>query len=870
MASPPQPGTDRARAETFTGVGRRRESSARVRIGDRLARWCITAGGLLTIAAVALVCGFLVWVVMPLFLGADVENRGGLAIDTSSRRPLHQELDPYGQVLLEVDAEGEARLLALGDGRPVDSVALLPDGGRLAAVTAHGGRIAFAAGDGAVQMARLGVDVIQVPLDRAPAAVRDLAPGQGMRHEQAWYERAQENYRRTTLRHDPQPAVRLPGGAVRALDFAADDGTTTVAAVTADGVLHLRAIERRVNPFTDELETDERGSDIALSALRVAGSMPPDRLPDRVFVAGAGDNVYLVWDDGRLLRLDTRDLEEPALAEDVDLLDDGGRILAAEFQIGRNTLLVGDDRGRVRCWFRTKPPAARGADGSELDCVHRLQATGAPVLSLASSQRSRLFAIGHRDGTVALAHATSERLLTTVRLPIEDPVLGLALGPKEDLLVARTADALHVYTVDPGHPEFTLATAITPIWYEGYAGPEHVWQATGASDDFEPKFGLWPLIFGTLKATLYCLLFGVPIALLAAIYTSEFLHPRRRARIKPLVESMASLPSVVLGFLAALVFAPVVEAWLPTMLAAFVTVPLCWILGGQLVQALPSSLRLRCEERRLWGIGLAIPVGLLLGDVAGRAAEGLMFGGDFQAWLAAPTTAPDAAGSAFGGWFVALLPFAALAAAVAVGRTRWLAARAAGGALRLGAGTALALALTVLGAAVITATGLDLRGSLVDTYVQRNALVVGFVMGFAVVPIIYTIAEDALVAVPEHLRAASLGAGATPWQTAVRIVLPTAMSGIFSAVMVGLGRAVGETMVVLMAAGNTPVLELNPFNGFRTLSANIAVELPEAVRDSTHYRMLYLAALVLFAMTFALNTVAELVRQRFRRRAFQL
>ena len=77
-------------------------------------------------------------------------------------------------------------------------------------------------------------------------------------------------------------------------------------------------------------------------------------------------------------------------------------------------------------------------------------------------------------------------------------------------------------------------------------------------------------------------------------------------------------------------------------------------------------------------------------------------------------------------------------------------------------------------------------------------------------------------------------------------------------------------MIVLMAAGNTPVLELNPFNGFRTLSANIAVELPEAVRDSTHYRMLYLAALVLFAFTFALNTVAELVRQRFRKRAFQL
>ena len=104
----------------------------------------------------------------------------------------------------------------------------------------------------------------------------------------------------------------------------------------------------------------------------------------------------------------------------------------------------------------------------------------------------------------------------------------------------------------------------------------------------------------------------------------------------------------------------------------------------------------------------------------------------------------------------------------------------------------------------------------------------------------------------------------------MNVILPTAMSGLFSALMIGLGRAVGETMVVLMAAGNTPVLEWNVFNGFRTLSANIAVELPEAVRNSTHYRTLFLSALVLFVMTFVINTFAEIVRIRFRRRAREL
>ncbi len=91
-------------------------------------------------------------------------------------------------------------------------------------------------------------------------------------------------------------------------------------------------------------------------------------------------------------------------------------------------------------------------------------------------------------------------------------------------------------------------------------------------------------------------------------------------------------------------------------------------------------------------------------------------------------------------------------------------------------------------------------------------------------------------------RSASLGAGATPWQTAVRVIIPTAMSGLFSAVMVGLGRAVGETMIVLMAAGNTPIMDWNIFNGFQTLSASIATELPEAVQGSAHYRTLFVAA----------------------------
>jgi len=124
--------------------------------------------------------------------------------------------------------------------------------------------------------------------------------------------------------------------------------------------------------------------------------------------------------------------------------------------------------------------------------------------------------------------------------------------------------------------------------------------------------------------------------------------------------------------------------------------------------------------------------------------------------------------------------------------------------------------------------------------------------------------------VPPNLVAGSLALGADRWQTVTRVVLPTASPGIFSAIMIGFGRAVGETMIVLMATGNTPIMDWNPFNGFRTLSANIAVEIPEAPHGSTLYRTLFLAGLLLFVVTFVINTVAELVRQRLRERYSQL
>jgi phosphate transport system permease protein len=578
-------------------------------------------------------------------------------------------------------------------------------------------------------------------------------------------------------------------------------------------------------------------------------------------------------------RYDLRDFERPVFMDETPLLDGPGlTITACRYLLGRSTLLVGDSSGRVRAWFpvNVEQQAGDARSRTQLVAAHAFPGNGVAVTALATSQRTRMFAAGYADGAVRLFHVTSGKKLGEERLSgWTAPVAALTITPKDDGLVAVAGGQLARWRMDPGHPEATLGALFGPVWYEGAARPAHVWQSSSGTDDFEPKFGLMPLIFGTVKATVFSLLFGVPIALLAAIFTSEFLHPRARTVVKPLVEMMASLPSVVLGFLAALVFAPIVAGALPAILAAFVLVPAMFLAGAYLWQLAPARLTLLAAHWRLPLMFLTVPAGLLLASISGPAIERLCFAGDIMRWL------DGQVGGATGGCAALLYPVAALltAWAFSVAVNPWLRRRsrswsrgrcATADAFRFLAAAALTLPVAAVLGAGLAGLGFDPRGSVVGTYVQRNALVVGFVMGFAIIPIIYTLAEDALAAVPDHLRSASLGAGATPWQTAMRIVIPTAMSGLFSAVMIGLGRAVGETMIVLMAAGNTPIMEWNPFNGFRTLSANIAVELPEAVRNSTHYRTLFLAALVLFVMTFVLNTVAETVRQRYRRKAVEL
>ncbi len=861
--------------QVFTGRKRARRPKKSVLIADRAARWTIALGGIGSIVAVSMVGLFLFYVVIPLFLPPNLDEQSVVNAGGAPARVVHASLDEYATSAWTLHRDGSIWVRRLSDGQVIKRIEI-PDAGALTcwSFSIDDDQCAFGYADGSVRLGTVGYATTFVADSAVPAEYQDLAVGEIVSFRSGTLQRTPEQqFRYLELAVEIQEPVALSASPVVLVDQSVGNSGPILAALDGADVMHVRRLRTRKNLLTGVVTVTTRGESLDLGT---GGLMNADGIaPAHLLLTGLGDNAMLAWSDGRLVRVDTSDPDAPRLAGEVDLVpEDGHRLTAISFQIGKASLVTGDDLGRVRVWFRVKDSRRQDGDGTSLELAHDLPGIESVATSLTASARTRMVAAGFADGTAALYHITSDQRLAAVTVS-DEPVAVLALSPRDDVMLTLVDTTAKIWRIDAPHPETSWASLVRPVWYEGYGEPAHVWQSSAATDSFEPKYGLVPLIFGTIKATFYSLLIGLPLAWFAAIYTSEFLHARAKARIKPTIELMASLPSVVLGFLAALVFAPFLETLVPQTLASFVTLPFCFLLGAYLWQLLPREAALRLASFKLPAMFLALPAGLYLAAVLGPALERTIFAGDMVAWL------DGQVGTGTGAWLLVLLPISGLVVFVFNSQVvdtwlrksghRW--SRLQFGLVDLSrflASTAAAVTLAWLLSGLLSTAGLDPRGSFVDTYVQRNALVVGVVMGFAIIPIIYTISEDALSAVPNHLRAASLGAGATPWQTAIRVIIPPATSGLFSAMMIGLGRAVGETMIVLMAAGNTPVMEWNIFNGFRTLSANIAVELPEAVQNSTHYRTLFLAALTLFLMTFVLNTAAEAVRIRFRKKSLEL
>lgn len=723
------------------------------RLTDQLARWSISAGGVSVIVTICLIFFYLLYEVAPLFSPAELENRQQYA--SPAQAPVKfAYIEEQGKVGLVVQADGVARFfdrksgIVMGEQRltqaPLTQVVAPDLASHKLALVDETGKVLIAKHDYHSAFSDEGKSSI-TPEWRFPLG---------------------------------ESAIDLGKGPLVAFTFRDSDSELVLVGISADNQAVLKRYSRVQSFLTGETELQEEA---------VVNLPQPSASVEQAFLSSDGRWLFLLENYLQIEIFDLRATSETGMRHSVvSVLHDGAsRITTATQLLGGTSLMLGDDKGMVSQWFMVNNVEH---NRPELTLIRTFEAAASAITSLQAEQRRKSFVVGAADGTLGLFHSTAEREVFSDQLA-DQGIDWLAMSPRGNALILSAGGQIQAFDVHNEHPEVSISSLWSEVWYERYDEPQFTWQSSSASNDFEPKFSLMPLTFGTLKASLYAMLVAVPLAIFGAIYTAYFMAPALRTKVKPAIELMGALPTVILGFLAGLWLAPIVESYLPGIFAVCVFTPLATMAASWLWTLIPLEYRSRVPEG--WVPLLLIPVVLLSCYVSFALSipmEDQWFNGDMRGWL--------------------------------------------------------------------EAQGID--------FDQRNALIVGIAMGFAVIPIVFSIAEDAIFAVPKALSFGSLALGATPWQTLVRVVLPTASPGIFSGLMIGLGRAVGETMIVLMAAGNTPIMDLNIFEGLRTLSANVAVEMPEAEVDSTHFRILFLSGLVLFVVTFLLNTTAEVVRQRLR------
>lgn len=719
---------------------------ARRFLKDRVARWGVAAAGVGVILTILLIFFYLLYQVMPLFAGVSIAP---VASYRSSAGAIFVSLDAQADIAMAAQTSGGLVFFATRSGVPLHNDSLpLPAGSAVEQiVTDAGGSGLMAAGlsngdvvlfDQGYQFAGTGIaPAVRYPLGRRSFAMTDA----------------------------PAPLTAL----------AISDGERQLLVVgSVDNQLVLTVFAKS-NHLLAEAVASESAS-VMLPA--VTGAIKQLLIdPEQAW-------LYVYSDSNRLTVIDIRDIDHPCVQETLALTAPGVTVTDMVFLSGGISVLVGDSQGTITQWFM-----ARSDNGPAFRPVRSFRIGDDPVDKIVSERGRRGFLAADINGVVGLFHTTSSRTLLSEPLARGQIDL-MAISPRGDYLLLVSAGKTQLFAVDNPHPEISWSALWGKVWYESYPGADYVWQSSAGNSDVEAKLSLVPLTFGTLKAAFYTMLLAAPLAIGAAIYTGYFMAPALRRKVKPVIELMAALPTVILGFMAAVWLAPLIESRLTGILALFLVVPAGILLFALCWDRLPFAHRFREGVQVILLVPVVLASGMLA-MVLGEQLEAWLFAGDMSLWLTV----------AWG------IPFD-----------------------------------------------------------QRNALVVGLVMGFAVIPTIFSMAEEAIFSVPRHLTTGSLALGATPWQTLTRVVMLSASSGIFAAVMIGMGRAVGETMILLMATGNTPITEVSIFQGMRTLAASIAVEMPEADVGSTHYRLLFLAALVLFVFTFVVNGVVDLVRYRLRRK----
>lgn len=703
----------------------------RIHFFDRGAHWLITLGGIGVILCMVVMIVLMVKVAWPLFQDAEttVQNK----MEGTDRDVVAFSFDDYFENAYFIDRSGALRVHRLKGGELVFEKELRQQGEIVHAHANPDHRITLVWDDGTVTL-----EAIFFRSEFEPGGERSIQ-----------------------VSH--QTMATFEGASTNAALAIADASRRVLVQQTSQG-LEIR------------LETEEEDLFGDVDVVSISDVIVEPKITDFA-LNDSGDELVIATETGYLSLWQIRQSGAKEKARTAV----GEPVRHVAYLYGDVSLAVATDAD-LSVWFTVNKVLTR---------IRTLSDEWAGALELIPSRRDKSVLALLSDGHVEQFHSTTGR--SVLRVDGEVPIRAFMLNYQGLGVMTRDLKDQYVFwELDNPHPDVSFSTLWLPVWYEGYPEPVFTWQSSASTDDFEPKTSLVPLLFGSLKGTIYSLIFALPIAILGAIYTSYLMDPRWKRLVKPAIELMAAIPTVVIGFLAALWLAPRFENHVPAVFLSLLLIPAVVMIGMIGFRYFFGRPRIGYEFYRILPL---VGVGFLLSVVFGGWLQEWIFAGDFRLW-----------------YFETF------------------------------------------------AQGVD----------QRNCVVIAFALGFAVIPIIFTISEDALSNVPAHITAASLALGATPWQTLWRVVLPMASPGIFAAAMIGFGRAVGETMIVLMATGNTPILDWSIFNGMRTLSANIAVEIPEAPVNGSLYRILFLTALLLFVLTFVVNTAAEFVRHRLNKKYSQV
>ena len=723
---------------------------------DIVARRVVEFGGISVIAAIALIFLFLLSVVYPLFGQPSIQEIGQYQTPGNDQPTLYLAIEEQAEIGMRVTQGGSITFFNVETGAVIDESSLPFDAG--STITS------FQVVNEAEGILAIGLDTGELLFFQHKYNL-EFTETQRIIHPEILFPYGEELF-------------QVSDGPILEFGIGENEESLSILLHTDDGEIIFQSFVKE-SSFIDETVTLEFGekSEIFIVDPVVGLLVDPEQ-----------EWAYLLTEDGSLSVFDIRD-EYLNLLEKVQVTERDVYPSAINYLTGGISILIGDTSGNLSQWFQVR---SEGDLPFRLTKIRETKIDNAPVINIVAEQLRKGVIAASQAGNIKMLYTTSERDLLSI--PASDSAIQImAVAPRADLFIAEDRNkTIKAWHIDNHHPESSMSSLWGKVWYEDYVKPDYIWQSSSASSDFEPKFSLVPLTFGTLKAAFYAMLFAMPLAICGAIFTAYFMAPPMRAIVKPSIEIMEALPTVILGFLAGLWLAPYVELHLPGVFSIFLLTPISIVILALIWWNLPSKTKKFVPDGWQAAV-LVIPVIIVAYACVSVSPylEQWLFDGDIRIWMSE----------------------------------------------ELGIG-----------------------------FDQRNALIIGIAMGFAVIPTIFSIAEDAIFSVPKHLTSGSLALGATPWQTLVRVVLLSASPGIFSAVMIGFGRAVGETMIVLMATGNTPVMDFSIFQGMRTLSANVAVELPESEVDSTHYRILFLAAFVLFIFTFFFNTVAEIVRQRLRKK----